>query len=177
MLKVEPTHSTDSVLIFLYRYDAFNNQETSQHSLAYEKACVIFNIAATLSHLAGSASRIDNDGIKRAYHYFQTAAGIFNFINDNFLHAPSTDLSKETIKIIVNIMLAQAQEVFFEKTLNEKKKGNVVVKLAAGLATMYTGVAEAFSSDDKLRDYFDRTYSQIIQVKFICYLHFDTYLS
>lgn len=46
-----------------------------------------------------------------AYNYFQAAAGLFGYINDNFLHAPSADMSRECIKAISDLMLGQAQVI------------------------------------------------------------------
>ncbi|GAA5993785.1 hypothetical protein JCM11641_006988 [Rhodosporidiobolus odoratus] len=94
--------------------DAFTHVKISQQSLAYEKASVIFNIGATLSSLAASSPRSAPEGLKRAFHSFRCAAGMFVYINENFLHAPSTDLSKEVVKLLVGLMGAQAVEVFIE---------------------------------------------------------------
>ncbi|KAL7747549.1 bck1-like resistance to osmotic shock [Sorochytrium milnesiophthora] len=158
-------------------HDAYNAKATSQHSIAYEKACVIFNIGAALSHMAASAPRIDPDGVKRAYHNFQIAAGIFQFINDNFLHAPSTDLSREVVKALSSLMLAQAQEVFLEKTLADKKRSNVVVKLTAALANMYSSLNDAVVGDEKLKNYFDsnRYLQTMIQAKAKYFVAFSQY--
>ncbi|EGG03704.1 uncharacterized protein MELLADRAFT_37880, partial [Melampsora larici-populina 98AG31] len=102
--------------------DAFTGKEISQLSLAYEKASVIFNIAATLSSLAAQQNRTSTEGIRRAFHNFRCAAGMFTYINDNFLHAPSTDLSREVVKVLVQLMIAQATEVFVERMTEEKEK-------------------------------------------------------
>lgn len=74
----------------------------SQYSIAYEKACVIFNIAATCSSIAALQNRFDPNGLKVAFNYFQCAAGLFVYINENFLHAPSLDLSRDSIKVLVS---------------------------------------------------------------------------
>ncbi|CAO3635962.1 unnamed protein product [Cunninghamella echinulata] len=131
-------------------YDAFNETSTSQYSLAFEKACIIFNIAATLSALAASQNRADADGRKRAYNFFQASAGMFQYINDNFLHAPSKDLHKDTIQLLINLMLVQAQECFLENSLREKKKDALIAKLASHTTWTYGNlidqINEAISS-------------------------------
>ncbi|KAI7297856.1 BRO1-domain-containing protein, partial [Hortaea werneckii] len=103
-------------------FDAFTHKPTSQYSLAYEKASIIFNISAVLSCHAANQNRHEDTGLKTAYHSFQASAGMFTYINENFLHAPSTDLSRETVKTLISIMLAQAQEVFIEKQVFDQKK-------------------------------------------------------
>ena len=80
------------------RFDAFTHKPTSQYSLAYEKASIIFNISAVLSCHAANQNRSEDSGLKFAYHSFQASAGMFNYINENFLHAPSVDLSRDTVK-------------------------------------------------------------------------------
>lgn len=73
------------------------------------------------------------------------------YVNENFLHAPSTDLGKEVVKFLIGIMLAQAQEIFTEKVLEEGKAkvgvkgvGNagMVAKLSAQTGNMYAALGE-----------------------------------
>ncbi|KAG8897263.1 bck1-like resistance to osmotic shock, partial [Tulasnella sp. 403] len=123
-------------------HDAFTNKLTTQTSLAFEKASIIFQIAATHSAIAISQNRSDPEGLKRSFHYFKTSAGMLTYINENFLHAPSTDLSKEVIKFLTGAMLAQATEVFFEKLVEEKKSAALVAKVAAQAAYLYTNLTE-----------------------------------
>lgn len=61
-------------------FDAFTQKSVSQYSIAFEKACVIFNIAATCSTIAASAVKDDPNGLKTAYNYFQASAGLFQVI-------------------------------------------------------------------------------------------------
>lgn len=59
------------------RFDAFTTKPTSQYSLAYEKASIIFNISAVLSCHAANQNRFEETGLKTSYHSFQAAAGMF----------------------------------------------------------------------------------------------------
>jgi hypothetical protein len=67
---------------------------------------------------------------------------MFTYINENFLHAPSTDLSRETVKTLIVIMLAQGQEVFLEKQMADGKKVGLLAKLASQAAYLYSQAAE-----------------------------------
>jgi len=125
-----------------HRFDAFTHKATSQHSLAFEKASVIFNISAVLSCHAAHQTRTDDAGLKTAYHNFQASAGMFTYINENFLHAPSSDLSRETVKTLIHINLAQAQEVFLEKQIADQKKVGLLAKLSSQAATLYGQAVE-----------------------------------
>ncbi|EPQ26261.1 uncharacterized protein PFL1_06196 [Pseudozyma flocculosa PF-1] len=146
--------------------DAFTHKTISQSSLAYEKASIIFNIAATLSSLASSQPRLagNPEGLKRAYSALRQAAGMLTYINENFLHAPSTDMSKDVVKALVGLMLAQASEVFLEKSIEEKKSHGLVAKLASHTASAYNQLVED-AKEFVTKGYFERSWSHLIQVK------------
>ena len=147
-----------------FRFDAFTHKPTAQYSLAYEKASIIFNISAVLSCHAANQNRFDETGQKTAYHSFQAAAGMFTYINENFLHAPSTDLSRETVKTLIAIMLAQGQEVFLEKQIADGRKVGLLAKLASQAASLHAQAAEGVQ-DNVARGVFDKVWLHLTQVK------------
>ena len=152
------------ILIFIFRFDAFTHKPTSQYSLAYEKASIIFNISAVLSCHAAHQNRFDDTGLKTAYHSFQAAAGMFTYINENFLHAPSTDLSRDTVKTLIGVMLAQGQEVFLEKQIVDHKKVGLLAKLASQAAYLYTQAVEGVS-ENVTRGVFDKIWLSVVRIK------------
>ncbi|EXJ80651.1 hypothetical protein A1O3_06935 [Capronia epimyces CBS 606.96] len=145
-------------------FDAFKGTPTSQHSLAFEKASVIFNISAVLSCHAAAQNRAEDKDLKTAYHSFQASAGMFTYINENFLHAPSNDLSRETVKTLINIMLGQAQEIFLEKQIRDGKKPALLAKLAAQAQFLFSQAKEGLESDHG-QHVFDYTWVKLIQIK------------
>ncbi|KAL8838213.1 MAG: hypothetical protein Q9170_002203 [Blastenia crenularia] len=144
--------------------DAFTHKPISQYSLAYEKASIIFNISAVLSCHAANQNRFEDTGLKTAYHSFQAAAGMFTYINENFLHAPSTDLSRDTIKTLITIMLAQGQEVFLEKQTTDGKKVGLLAKLASQAGYLYAQAVEGIQENFH-RGTFDKLWVQVAQIK------------
>ena len=154
-LETDPKH---------YRFDAFTQKPTSQYSLAYEKASIIFNISAALSCHAAYQDRNDEVGLKAAFHSFQSSAGMFTYINENFLHAPSTDLSRETVKTLITLMLAQAQEVFVEKQIVDGKKNGMLAKLIGQAAVLYTQAAEGVQ-ESVAKNIFEKLWLQVTQIK------------
>ena len=146
------------------RFDAFTHKSISQYSLAYEKASIIFNISAVLSCHAANQNRSDETGLKTAYHSFQASAGMFNYINENFLHAPSIDLSRDTVKTLISITLAQAQEVFLEKQIADGKKVGLLAKLASQAATLYVQAVEGVTENVN-KSIFDRVWLMVVQIK------------
>ncbi|KAK4126060.1 BRO1-domain-containing protein [Parathielavia appendiculata] len=146
-------------------FDAFTHKATSQYSLAFEKASIIFNISAVLSCHAANQTRSEESGLKQAYHSFQAAAGMFTYINENFLHAPSSDLSRDTVKSLINIMLAQAQEVFLEKQITDQKKIGLLAKLASQAATLYGQALEGVQ-ENVTKAIFEKVWLLMVQIKF-----------
>lgn len=88
---------------------------------------------------------------------------MLTYINENFLHAPSTDLSREVIKFLVGVILAQATEVFLEKCIEEKKANTLVAKIASQAASMYSSLTEEVK-DFMGKGVFDRNWVTLIQV-------------
>jgi hypothetical protein len=144
-------------------HDAFTSKLITQTSIAYEKASIIFQIAATHSAIAASQNRSDPEGLKRSFYSLRTCAGMLTYINDNFLHAPSTDLSRDVIKFLAGIILGQATEVFFEKCRDEKKGNALISKVASQAAYQYTTLGEEVK-DFMGKGILDRNWVTIIQV-------------
>ncbi|KAI9678434.1 MAG: bck1-like resistance to osmotic shock [Trizodia sp. TS-e1964] len=145
-------------------FDAFTHKPTSQFSLAYEKASIIFNISAVLSCHAAHQNRSDDTGLKTAYHSFQASAGMFTYINENFLHAPSIDLSRETVKTLIAIMLAQGQEVFLEKQITDDKKVGLLAKLASQAGYLYQQAVEGVQ-ENVTKAIFEKVWLLVSQIK------------
>jgi hypothetical protein len=97
---------------------------------------------------------------------------MLHYINENFLHAPSTDLSRDVIKFLSSVILAQATEVFFEKCTDEKKGSALVSKVAAQAASMYTTLCEEVK-EFMGKGIFDRNWVTLLQV---CLLSKDNLL-
>ena len=89
---------------------------------------------------------------------------MFTYINENFLHAPSKDLSRETVKTLITLMLAQAQEVFVEKQIADGRKVGLLAKLASQAALLYVQSTEGIQ-DNVSRGIFDRLWLLVTQVK------------
>lgn len=124
----------------------------------------MFNIAATLSALGATQDRSEENGTKKAYHSFQSSAGIFEYININFLHAPSVDLEKNTIQSLCEIMLAQAQEVLCEKQMNKSKKPSMISKLSAQTSWYYENVISKISVNVQ-KKIFKKYWLQLCEIK------------
>ncbi|CAO1620001.1 unnamed protein product [Jaminaea pallidilutea] len=119
---------------------------------------------APASLATASASAAEGDGTKRAYTALRQAAGFFTYINENFLHAPSTDMSRNLLRFLVPLLLTQANEVFLEKTLAGKSSSGLMAKLASGVASGYAHLTDE-AKEWAGKEVVDRIWSMLIASK------------
>ncbi|BBN05739.1 programmed cell death 6-interacting protein [Marchantia polymorpha subsp. ruderalis] len=151
-------------------YDAFKQgRKASQQNIHFEKAAIAFNLGAVQSQLALSADRSTANGLKQACNCFQASAGAFAFLRDNISmkasgSASTVDISVECAGMLERLMLAQAQECFFEKVLSDSKPAGLCSKVAKQVGLYYE---EAFAALvlPPLNQHFDRTWVAHVQLK------------
>ncbi|XP_071344375.1 rhophilin-2 isoform X2 [Trachinotus anak] len=103
--------------IFFTWYDSFTGVPLCQQNLSLEKASILFNMAALYSQIATRSDRQTIVGLEEAIASFQKAAGVLNHLKETFTHTPSYDMSPAMLSMLIRMMLAQAQECLFEKTV------------------------------------------------------------
>lgn len=146
-------------------HDAFTGKSTQQTSLAFEKASVLHLLASHLTSHAAAQPRIGNlEGIKRAYTALRQAAGLLTFIHENFLHAPSTDLSREVLTFCASLMTLQAAQVFLERCIAERKPPSLTSRMCQALVVGYTALVED-SAQFQGKGILDRAWLDVITVR------------
>ncbi|XP_015590239.1 programmed cell death 6-interacting protein [Cephus cinctus] len=137
-------------------------------TLAYEKVCVLFNIAALQSSVAATQSLDSDEGLKLAAKLFQQSAGIFNYLKGNVMLAiqqePTPDMSPETLGALSSLMLAQAQEVFVYKAIHDNMKDSIVARLAAQAEELYADALKLFQKEI-FRAFWDKEWVPLIAGK------------
>jgi programmed cell death 6-interacting protein len=129
--------------VYFTWYDAFKQgRKASQQNIHFEKAAIAFNLGAIQSQLGLSADRTSTTGIKQACNSFQAAGGVFAFLRDNIsikaAGSNSTlDISVESAGMLERLMLAQAQECFFEKVVNDGRPASLCSKVAKQVGIFY----------------------------------------
>eukprot|EP00002_Diphylleia_rotans_P015452 TRINITY_DN2998_c0_g3_i1.p1 TRINITY_DN2998_c0_g3~~TRINITY_DN2998_c0_g3_i1.p1 ORF type:complete len:758 (-),score=157.62 TRINITY_DN2998_c0_g3_i1:169-2442(-) len=147
-------------------YDSFQTNKYSESSSIYlEKAAILFNLGVIAGSQAVSQPRSNPDALKTASQLFQQAAGYFEEVKQiSAAHlgtAITTDLLPSTLDCFINIMLAQAQECFYEKAFMDKMKDSILAKLAMGVKASYQ--AALLIMEPKLREYFDKGFFTQVQ--------------
>ncbi|WBW74429.1 BRO1 domain protein Bro1 [Schizosaccharomyces osmophilus] len=120
-----------------------------QSSLAFERACVLFNLAGLLSRLAAThATRYTVQDYKQAANYLQCASGIFKMIRESFLHAPGKDFDSQFLLGVHYLLLAQAQECVLGHMSMSKMSMSLAAKISASAANLYESSLRSFESMD-----------------------------
>ena len=143
--------SSDVKLSFKWK-DAFKPSKTiTQHSLAYERAAVLFNIGALYTMHGLNADATDGGYAKNAAKLFMYAAGVYTHLRNNVATrvggALTSDLSQEGLQMIIDLMQAQAQALYYQKCVetpaarltkgDEKKKAALCAKLGQKAVDLY----------------------------------------
>lgn len=151
--------------------DAFKpSKKASLQSIHLEKSAVLFNIGAAYSQIALSSDRTSPAGLKQACNAFQSAAGAFAMLREAV--APklaafgggTVDLSVECAGVLERLMLAQAQECFFEKVIADAKPPGICSKVARQVGLFYEEAYAALNAVP-LNQHFDRTWISHVQLK------------
>ncbi|XP_064467196.1 rhophilin-2-like isoform X2 [Ornithodoros turicata] len=159
-----------SMGIFFEWFDSLTGVPSTQKTAAFEKASVLFNIAALYTQIGAKQDRSKSSGIDSAVDSFLRAAGMFCYIRENFSKPPSMDLSSDTLESLTHIMLAQARECLFEKLIlsNVEKQGiSTCIEVgqeAAEVAEVYTQLHKLMSTPP-VKDYVPYSWISLILVK------------
>ncbi|XP_061174111.1 programmed cell death 6-interacting protein-like isoform X2 [Saccostrea echinata] len=109
---------------------------------AYEKVCMLFNIAALQSQIAEVQNHDSDEGLKTSAKYFQMASGIFGHLKDIVLshvqQEPTPDLSPDTLNALSALIVAQAQEAIYRKAAADRMKEAMVAKIAYQCSDLYS---------------------------------------
>ncbi|XP_022229439.1 rhophilin-2 isoform X4 [Drosophila obscura] len=101
--------------VYFEWYDSLTGVPSCQRTIAFEKACILFNLGAIYTQIGARHDRSTERGLDSAVDSFLRAAGIFRHIYDTFTNAPSMDLKPHVLDVLVSLMLSQARECLFEK--------------------------------------------------------------
>ncbi|KAI1311708.1 BRO1-like domain-containing protein [Xylaria venustula] len=117
------------------------------NNLQFERANIIYNLAALYSQLAIASNRSDTDGLKTAASYFNQAAGVLTHLKNDVIPdlrtTPPDDMDEDTLESLIQLQLAQSQECFWHKAVMDRYKDASIAKLAAKVSDLYNLAGEA----------------------------------
>ncbi|EFX87285.1 hypothetical protein DAPPUDRAFT_43798, partial [Daphnia pulex] len=160
--------------VFFDWFDSLTGVPSAQRTVAFEKACVLFNLGALHTQIGTRLERGTGDGLDGSVDNFLRAAAVFRFIVDNFTNAPSMDLAPQVLEAFILLMIAQARECLFEKLLLSYRGESAPAQdidayleqaqEAAELSDSYQRVYEALSIE-LVKDYVPDSWIALVQVK------------
>ncbi|KAH9849704.1 BRO1-domain-containing protein [Lenzites betulinus] len=132
---------------------AFNSSALPQslNNLVYERACILYNLAALYSQLASVEDRSTPQGLKQAIKFYQNAAGALNYLHESALpqlrassspEDPPIEIGESFVKCLEFLILAQAQECVWQRAVMDSYKNGLIAKLAAKVASFYGSAAK-----------------------------------
>ncbi|CAM0956645.1 unnamed protein product [Alopecurus aequalis] len=153
-------------------HDAFKtNKKVNLPSVHLERAAVLFNLGAVYSQIALAADRVTDVGIRTACGAFQSAAGAFALLRESGLAtkavaagATTVDVTPDCAGMLEKLMLAQAQECFFEKVIAGGKPPTLCSKVARQVGVYYEEAYAALCAPP-LSQHFDKTWVSHVQLK------------
>jgi programmed cell death 6-interacting protein len=111
----------------------------------------LFNIGACCSDIASTSPLETEEGLKTAAKLYQQAAGCFSYIRDHALTATRSDCTSDfypdTLTCLIAVMLAQAQEVFYLKAVDNKFKDATIAKLVKQCSDFYAEAMKTVQSE------------------------------
>lgn len=120
-------------------FDSFKpRSRASEHSVHFEKAAVLFNIAAL--HSRRAASLAEQADVKVQRYHCMLAASFFEFLHDHEcakIDGATLDLSLHCVAFLRSLCLAHAQECVLMKAHADGKSNAACARLAAGAASLY----------------------------------------
>ncbi|KAJ8128025.1 hypothetical protein O1611_g5610 [Lasiodiplodia mahajangana] len=126
----------------------YNTERPIVHNnLQFERANIMYNLAALYSQLAISCNRNDTEGLKTAANYFNHAAGVLTWLKNEIIPelrtTPPDDMDEHTLESLIQLQLAQSQECFWMKAVMDRYKDASIAKLAARVSDLYNLAGEA----------------------------------
>lgn len=100
------------LFVFLFvcwdRFDSLTGVPSAQRTVAFEKACVLFNLGALHTQIGTRLERSTGDGLDGSVDNFLRAAAVFRYIVDNFTNAPSMDLAPQVLEAFILLMIVSS---------------------------------------------------------------------
>lgn len=130
-------------------YGSYNKaQKYSQRTLALEKSCTLYNIGVLYTQVAKEKL---SDDYKKSIGCLSKATACFEYLSENFLNSPSTDLLSSNTKFLQNMCFSEGQELFLQKLINgatPSKQASLISKLAYATVCLYGDCCAFYKEGD-----------------------------
>ena len=146
-------------------YDSFTRQKVTSQSPILPAVSSLYNYAVCLAR-RGCYMELGGDGIKVASKLFQQAAWVFEQLLAMSSQLPpeaaTTDFTKETLTMLSNLCLAQAQYLFFKKASEAGMNAGVLAKIAAQVSIYFEKAFDNSQVNPTLRAFDNRRFANVL---------------
>ncbi|XP_037071951.1 programmed cell death 6-interacting protein-like [Pollicipes pollicipes] len=175
LVATEAKIPAQEVTIYFKWKDAFDKgswlsgrQSLTIASFAFERVCILFNIAALQSQIAAVQNFESDDGLKMAAKMLQHSASNFHYLKTTVMSAihqePTPDLNPETLAALSQLMQAQAQEAFALKAIRDQMKEAIIAKVCAQCDD-YFGEALKAMQRESVKSLWEREWLTTVSLK------------
>jgi programmed cell death 6-interacting protein len=131
------------------------HKPVTQNNLQFERANILYNLAALYSQLGTTSRSTSTTGLKAACNYYCASAGVLKYLHESVIpelrSTPPEDMDAMTLACLEQLMLAQAQECFWLKAIQEDSKDSLIAKLAASVSDYFDSAAEFGGMSSSIR--------------------------
>lgn len=133
---------------------------TRSRSLIIEQLNILYQLGSYFSQAALMESRYSDEGLKKSCSYLQDAAGCFDSMilqiqkeneKETGMVRISRDLQPETLQFLKSLMIAQAQETIWQKSLASGMKDSVIARLSIQTSEYYSTAAKYGNSSEFIK--------------------------
>ncbi|EJS41597.1 rim20p [Saccharomyces arboricola H-6] len=137
LLQLEKKFPNNQIEFTWFQTLSQKSRGCSQYSLQWEEITIIYNIGCMYSLLALN-SNDSAESLKKSCLYFQNSAGCFKYVLEHQATLKSTPVVDDsTASTLTNLMLAQAQECFWFKAVQDNHKDSLIAKLSQQIVDFY----------------------------------------
>lgn len=122
----------------------------------FEKLNIVYDIGALYSLLAADSNNGTTEGLKKACIFSQKSAGCFSFIAKELEEMSDPIMEKNAIQCLEQLMLAQAQELFWLKAIKDELKNSIIARLAFQVSLYYKASYKQAASSELIRSDWDK---------------------
>lgn len=139
LLQLEKKFPNNQIEFTWFQTLSQKSRGCSQYSLQWEKLTIIYNIGCMYSLLALNSNNDAAESLKTSCLYFQNAAGCFKYVLEQQVALGTTPVVDDaTLNALTSLMLAQAQECFWFKAVQDKLKDSLIAKLSQQIVDFYS---------------------------------------
>ncbi len=146
-------------------YDSFTKQKIIAPSARLDAVSSFYNYGVACSRIACFMD-LSGEGIKEASKLFQQSAWVFdymrNMVNSLQPSEVSVDFTSEALSMLSNLMLAQAQYLFYKKASDAGMKAGILSQIAMQISIYFKEAYEFAQTNSGIKVYENAKFANVM---------------